>query len=165
MFPIWINSVYWIVATVHKQIIITKIIICVKKPTDLRIVIRAGYIIESRLGWVLLCTWRDCPPPGHFFRKITCRKIEWICYVPASIANGWQSALVRSIPETFKSLGLSQQTAFCPQKAMLAGIVYQGLILNSQISKIYFDFTPNSIFTVSPSSISLLIISSEFKLL
>ena len=32
--------------------------------------------------------------------------------------------LVRTIPETFKRLGLSQQTAFCPQKAMLAGIVY-----------------------------------------
>ena len=30
--------------------------------------------------------------------------------------------LVRNIPETFKGLGLSQQTAFCPQKAMLAGI-------------------------------------------
>ena len=29
--------------------------------------------------------------------------------------------LVRNIPETFKGLGLSQQTAFCPQKAMLAG--------------------------------------------
>ena len=77
----------------------------------------------------------------------------------------YKHRLVRNIPETFKGLGLSQQTAFCPQKAMLAGIVYQGLILNSQISKIYFDFTPNSIFTVSPSSIPLLIISSEFKLL
>ena len=29
--------------------------------------------------------------------------------------------LVRNIPETFKGLGLSQQSAFCPQKAMLAG--------------------------------------------
>ena len=29
--------------------------------------------------------------------------------------------LVRNIPETFKGLGLSQQTAFCPKKAMLAG--------------------------------------------
>ena len=32
--------------------------------------------------------------------------------------------LVRNIPETFKGLGLSQQSAFCPQKAMLAGIGY-----------------------------------------
>ena len=31
--------------------------------------------------------------------------------------------LVRNIPETFKGLGLSQQTAFCPQKAMLASVV------------------------------------------
>ena len=28
--------------------------------------------------------------------------------------------LARNIPETFKDLGLSQQTSFCPQKAMLA---------------------------------------------
>ena len=90
------------------------------------------------------------------------------CKVLAIRHNIWspKHRLVRSIPETFKGLGLSQLTTFCPQKAILAGIVYQGLILNSQISKIYFDFTPNSIFTVSPSSIiSLLIISSEFKLL
>ena len=32
--------------------------------------------------------------------------------------------LVRNIPETFKGLGLSQQTAFCPQKALLAGTVH-----------------------------------------
>ena len=32
--------------------------------------------------------------------------------------------LVRNIPETFKGLGLSQQTAVCPQKAMLAGMVH-----------------------------------------
>lgn len=30
---------------------------------------------------------------------------------------------VRIIPETLKGLGLSQQSAFCPQKAMLAVIV------------------------------------------
>ena len=34
------------------------------------------------------------------------------------------TALVRAIPETFKGLGLSQQPAFCPQKAMLADMVY-----------------------------------------
>ena len=33
-----------------------------------------------------------------------------------------KTKLVRNIPETFKDLGLSQQTAFCPKKAMLAGI-------------------------------------------
>ena len=36
--------------------------------------------------------------------------------------------LVRNIPETFKGLGLSQQTAFCPQKAMLAGIMQIALM-------------------------------------
>ena len=35
--------------------------------------------------------------------------------------------LVRNIPETFKGLGLSQYTAFCPHKAMLAG--RQGTVL------------------------------------
>ena len=33
------------------------------------------------------------------------------------------TALVRSTPETLKGLGLSQQIAFCPQKAMLAGMI------------------------------------------
>ena len=28
------------------------------------------------------------------------------------------------LPETFKGLGLSQQSAFCPQKALLAGIIH-----------------------------------------
>ena len=32
--------------------------------------------------------------------------------------------LVRNIPETFKGLGLSQQTAFCPQKGILAGMCH-----------------------------------------
>ena len=39
------------------------------------------------------------------------------------------TALVRTIPETFTGLGLSQQTAFCPQKAMLAGIVHVPILL------------------------------------
>ena len=31
------------------------------------------------------------------------------------------TALVRTIPETFKGLGLPQQPVFCHQKAMLVG--------------------------------------------
>ena len=31
---------------------------------------------------------------------------------------------IRTTPETFKGLGLSQQTAFCPSKVILAGINY-----------------------------------------
>ena len=42
------------------------------------------------------------------------------------------TALVRNIPETFKGLGLSQQTAFCPQKAMLAGMIL--LLLNPRFN-------------------------------
>ena len=34
-----------------------------------------------------------------------------------------KAKLVRRTPETFKGLGLSQQTAFCPQNAMLAGMI------------------------------------------
>ena len=34
-----------------------------------------------------------------------------------------KAKLVMSTPETVKGLGLSQQTAFCPQKAMLAGLI------------------------------------------
>ncbi len=41
---------------------------------------------------------------------------------PASIAAS-SHGTCQDFPETFKGLGLSQQTAFCPQKAMLAGKV------------------------------------------
>ena len=34
------------------------------------------------------------------------------------------TALVRNTPETFKGLRLSQRSAFCPQKALLAGIIH-----------------------------------------
>ena len=34
-----------------------------------------------------------------------------------------KAKLVRCTPEAFKGLGLSQQTAFCPQKALLAGMI------------------------------------------
>ena len=43
-------------------------------------------------------------------------------YQQASRIGDPNTALVRNIPETFKGLGLSQPTAFCPHKAMLAGI-------------------------------------------
>jgi len=48
-----------------------------------------------------------------------------ICYVPASIAFGHPNADLSGIfLKPFKGLGLSQQTAFCPQKAMLAGMCH-----------------------------------------
>ena len=37
------------------------------------------------------------------------------------------TALIRTIPETFKGLGLSQQVAFGSTKAMLAGMVHEHL--------------------------------------
>ena len=56
----------------------------------------------------------------------TCRKSECNCYVPGTrkhrLCGTTKAKLVRRTPETFKGLGLSQQTAFCPQKAMLARI-------------------------------------------
>ena len=41
----------------------------------------------------------------------------------AAIIDSFSTALVRTIPETFKGLGLSQQLAFGSTKAMLAGIL------------------------------------------
>lgn len=46
-----------------------------------------------------------------------------------------KAKLVRRIPETFKGLGLSQQTAFCPQKTMLSGI-NQLILCHFQINKV-----------------------------
>ena len=48
------------------------------------------------------------------------QSFEPLCLL--SIGNHRRSnttALVRTIPETFKGLGFSQQFAFCPQKVML----------------------------------------------
>ena len=44
------------------------------------------------------------------------------------------TALVRTIPETFKGLGLSQQLAFGSTKAMLAGMFHSSAVY-------YSDFT------------------------
>ena len=48
---------------------------------------------------------------------------EWNLLCTSKHRRWITTAFVRKAPETFKELGLSQQTAFCPQKAMLAGIV------------------------------------------
>ena len=58
------------------------------------------------------------------------------------------SALVRTIPETFKGFGLSQLTAFCPQKAMLAGIVYIHSPLHGRMIELFF---PHMILDGTPS--------------
>ena len=58
------SFVYRIITTVSKEVITcqaaigTKIInlIRINKPSNLKIVVPAGYIIKSRLGWTKLCT-------------------------------------------------------------------------------------------------------------
>ena len=46
-----------------------------------------------------------------------------LCTSKHRLCDTTKAKLVRSTPETFKGLGLSQQTAFCPQKALLAGMI------------------------------------------
>jgi len=92
---------------------------------------RAGGGIVSRLGIGFLggidgisATYPEgLPPPGRCFSGCTCRKrMELLCTGKHRVWSP-KHRLVRNIPETFKGLGLPQQTAFCPQKAMLAGIM------------------------------------------
>ena len=59
-------------------------------------------------------------PPGSIF-SVRCIPKRVHCTGKHRVWSP-KHRLVRSIPETFKGLGLSQQTALCPQKAMLAGI-------------------------------------------
>ena len=49
------------------------------------------------------------------------RRIESVMYEQASSLD--IHSICREYPETFKGLGLSQQAAFCPQKAMLASMI------------------------------------------
>ena len=49
---------------------------------------------------------------------------DQLCTGKHRLCDTTKTKLVRSTPETFKGLGLSQQSAFCPQKALLAGIIH-----------------------------------------
>ena len=46
----------------------------IDKPTPSRIIVSSVEVIQPRLGWVLLCTRRGCPPPGHFFGRLLAEK-------------------------------------------------------------------------------------------
>ena len=66
-----------------------------------------------------------------------------------------KAKLIRNTPETFKDLGLSQQSAFCPQKAMLAVLNHSEIKLNADTSRLKSSITTycpfaNSIHFPSP---------------
>ena len=60
-----------------------------------------------------------------------------------------KAKLVRSTPETFKGLGLSQQSAFCPQKALLADICYYVISYHNYCMRQLY-FSPCDISRVFP---------------
>ena len=63
-------------------------------------------VVTVVTGEFLSSTQRGCPPTGHFFRKVTCRKREWICYVPTSIAFWGQKAVCWDYPKPLKVSGI-----------------------------------------------------------
>ena len=96
----------------------------VEETADFGVIISALQVIKFGFGWVLLRTRRGCPPPGRCFfgMYLPKKRMVLLCTGKHRVWSP-KHRLVRNIPETFKSLGLSQQTAFCPQKAMLAGMI------------------------------------------
>lgn len=60
------------------------------------------------------------PVVGGRFRVFLLRQL---CTGKHRHCDTTKAKLVRSTPETFKGLGLSKQSAFCPPKAMLAGMI------------------------------------------
>jgi len=82
-----------------------------------------GNRARGRLGSVMYP--EGVVPSGTVFFGLclTKKRMELLC---ASKHRVWspKHRLVRNIPETFRGLGLPQQTAFCPQKAMIAGMLY-----------------------------------------
>ena len=46
----------------------------IDKPTPNGIIIPTIEVVQSCLGWVLLCTRRGCPPPGYFFGRLLAEK-------------------------------------------------------------------------------------------
>ena len=72
-----------------------------------------------------------------------------------AVGDAAKAKLVRSTPKTFKCLGLSQQTAFCPKKAMLAVLNHSEIKLNADTSRLKSSITTycpfaNSIHFPSP---------------
>ena len=50
---------------------------------DSGVIISGLEVIEASLGWVLLYTWKDCPPRDLSFGRLLA---EIKCYLPAGIA-------------------------------------------------------------------------------
>lgn len=74
-----------------------------------------------------------------------------VCYVPASIAVVIPRRLSGVSWNLFKGLGFSQHFAFCPQKAMLAGIMY---LLSANYHRMWLPvFAYLIFFVLSPDSI------------
>lgn len=60
----------------------------------------------------------------------------------AAIIDSFSTALVRTIPETFKGLGLSQQLAFGSTKAMLARMIH-ALLFSINGHSVRIDIYPD----------------------
>ena len=73
-----------------------------------------------------------------------------------------KAKLVRSTPKTFKGLGLSKQSALCPQKALLAGIVHLNFCNNIFAEK-HIVGSSESAIIFSNVRIDRLTKTSEFK--
>ena len=61
--------------------------------------------------------------PLQMFTKCLHTASNLLCTSKHRLCDTTKAKLVRCAPETFKGLGLYQQSVSCPQKAMLAGIV------------------------------------------
>lgn len=78
-----------------------------------------------------------------------------LCTSKHRLCDTAKAKLVRYTPETFKGLGLSQQSASCHQKAMLAVLNHSEIKLNADTSRLKSSITTycpfaNSIHFPSP---------------
>ena len=94
------------------------------------------------------------PSRDLLFRAVPAEKanVTALYQVPGTgkhrLCDTTKAKLIRSTPETFKGLGLSQRSAFCPKKALLAGMVYthsplHGRLIERLISHMILDRTPS----------------------
>ena len=118
-----------VVITIGKHVVAQQALACggegvgIEEAGEGGVVVAGLEVIEAGFGWILLCTRRGMTPPGFCFRMVTCRKRERRCCVPASIADVIPRHLSGRFLKPLRDWDYPNNSAFCPQKAMLAGML------------------------------------------
>ena len=91
----------------------------VDEPAQLWVVVSALEVVQSRFGWLLLCTRRGKPLRDFVFRIATYRKRECSYYVLASIAVGLPRLLSGLFLKPLRAWDYPNKLPFVPKRRCL----------------------------------------------